>query len=705
MSTTSSISNSSLSALLSSTALTSVGSTTNSNNTSQASSLAVSGLASGLDWQSIVQELGVAERAPETQWQQQQTALNAQNSAFTTIKTALAKLQTDMQALQAPSLYQSTTAQTSNSAVATASSVAGATLGSFAFNISQLATAAQMNGQGNISQNLVPDGNPADVTIGTAGFSTPVTAGTFMVDGAQVTIASTDTLQDVFNNIELKTNNKVTASYNSSTDGITLASTDGSPLVLGSAADTSNFLQVAQLYSPNPSSVTSASATGMAAFSTSVTTGIFTVDGTQVTIGSSDTLQDVLNHIASATSNKVTATYNSSTDEISLASTDGSPLVLGSSADTSNFLQVAQLNTPDPTSVTSTSALGRVNTTVTMTDSDLATAISVPGGGSGAFTINGVPITYDPGNDSIQNVLDQINSSSAGVTAAYDTVNNRFVLTNNTTGNVGISMQDVTGNFLSATGLSNGTLTNGKNLTYTLNNGTQTLVSQSNAISSASSGIKGLSITALTTGAVTATVSSNTGAISTAINQFVTDYNAVQNDISSQQIVTTAANGTVTPGSLTGNQTAEDIASNLRSFAFTAGSGLSGAIHTLGDLGIQTNGQDNTLSVGDSSTLGSALANNLSAVQSFFSDATNGVATQVNNYITNITSSDGELTNQQATLSSESTNITTQISNLETKITSDTAQWTSEFQAMEQAQSQANQEMTYLSEQVSNGSL
>jgi len=42
---------------------------------------------------------------------------------------------------------------------------------------------------------------------------------------------------------------------------------------------------------------------------------------------------------------------------------------------------------------------------------------------------------------------------------------------------------------------------------------------------------------------------------------------------------------------------------------------------------------------------------------------------------------------------------------LETKITSDTATWTSEFTAMEAAESQANQQLTYLSEQITNGTL
>jgi flagellar hook-associated protein 2 len=214
-STISSINGTSLSSLLSSGSLASVGSSTNSSNTSLASSLAVSGLASGMNWQTTVQELATAERAPETQWKTQQTTINSQNSAFTTIAGAITTLQNDLKTLQDPTLYQSASAQSSASDAATASAASGATSGSYAFNISQLATAAQLNGQSNINQSLVPTGNPADVTIGTAGFSTPVTAGTFMVDGAQVTIAATDSLQDLFNHIASATNNKVSASYNS----------------------------------------------------------------------------------------------------------------------------------------------------------------------------------------------------------------------------------------------------------------------------------------------------------------------------------------------------------------------------------------------------------------------------------------------------------------------------------------------------------
>ena len=43
--------------------------------------------------------------------------------------------------------------------------------------------------------------------------------------------------------------------------------------------------------------------------------------------------------------------------------------------------------------------------------------------------------------------------------AAYDGVNDRFLLTNNTTGDIGISLEDVRGNFLQATKLASEPIT------------------------------------------------------------------------------------------------------------------------------------------------------------------------------------------------------------------------------------------------------
>ena len=380
--------------------------------------------------------------------------------------------------------------------------------------------------------------------------------------------------------------------------------------------------------------------------------------------------------------------------------------MLGSATDTSNFLQAAQLYNNNETgtttrTITSSLALGHVQATVGMANANLQTAIQDDGAGQGAFTVNGVTINYNASTDSIQNVLDRISNSTAGVTASYDSLNNRFLLTDKATGDIGISIQDVAGkgNFAAATGLSTGTLQRGQNLLYTVNDGPQ-LVSQTNTIGAVSSGITGLSVTALQTGTVTVTVGSDTTKISDAVQQFVKDYNTVQTSVSAQQIVTTGTDGKTSAGTLTGDLTASNIASQLRSSVFSAVSGLSGTLTMLSQMGIQTNGQDNTLKVTDSTALSNALSNNLSGVQAFFTDPTNGFATRVNAFINDTIGDNGTIPNHNASLTLQTNNLTTQIANLEKKITADSAHWTSEFQAMEQAQSQVSQQLSYLTQQL-----
>ena len=322
-----------------------------------------------------------------------------------------------------------------------------------------------------------------------------------------------------------------------------------------------------------------------------MTAGTFTINGAQITIATTDSLQDVFNAISNATNGEVTASYDSTTgdsnfDKITLTDTKGNNIVLGSAADTSNFLQAARLynGSTSATSITSSAALGSVQLSASMQDADLKTAVQGDSSNNGSFTINGVTISYNTSSDSIQNVLDRINSSSAGVTASFDSQNSRFVLTNNSTGNVGISMQDVTGNFLAATGLSTGQTVSGQNLIYTLNGGTQQLTSLSNTITSDSSGISGLSVTATKATSFTVTVASDTSKISSAIQQFVTDYNSVQSYITSQMAVTNNSDGTVTAGLLTGDMTANGIASSLRSTSFS-GISIPGSSNVISSLG------------------------------------------------------------------------------------------------------------------------
>jgi flagellar hook-associated protein 2 len=569
--------------------------------------LAISGLASGLNWQSLVSQLAQAERSPESQWQAAQTQVNSQNSAFTVLKSYLNQLKAAADALKDPTIYQNRSASSSSPSVASATSGSGGAMGTYNFNISQLASAAQQTGTGNISSGISTTSDVSGVTVGAANFATNVTAGTFTINGAQVTVNTTDSLQTVFNNIATATGNAVTASYDPTTDKFTFNS--ASAIQLGSAADSSNFLQVAKL-------------------------------------------------------------YNNGTGAIS-----------------------------------SNDRLGRVNTGSDLSVADLATPVSDGGSGNGAFTINGVTVNYNASTDSVQSVLDKINSSGANVTASYDVVNNRFNIANNTTGDVGISLHDVTGNFLAATGLSGGTFASGNNLKYTVNNG-PTLISQSNTIDQSSSGITGLSVTALTTGATTVTIGADTSAVSTQINNLVTQYNNVESYIDTNAATSTDASGTVNPGTLTGDMTAADLSTSLRSSLFSPVSvtGLSSTLSQFASLGITSNGYNNSISL-DSTALSKVLTNNLSDVQKFFSDSTNGLAGQLDTYLNNTIGDNGSIPQHQAALTKQSNSINTQISNLEKQITSDSNYWTTEFQNMETAQSKMNQELTSLQQQINNGTL
>lgn len=565
--------------------------------------LSLSGLASGFDWKSVVDQLVEVERAPQYTLRREQLDIQERNNAYTSIKTELTTLQSRVETLQDTDLYDSRSVSTSDSTYATASVTTGAALGAYSFNITQLATAVRMLGASNVGNPLNTTDDVSGITVANAGFSTAVTAGTFTVNGKQITLATTDTLQQVFDKIATATGSTVTGSYSASTDKFTLTSTSG-PVVLGSATDTSNFLQVARLYNNGTASTSSAG------------------------------------------------------------------------------------------------ALGGVNASSTLSSANFATAISDGGSGAGEFKINGVSITFNASTDTTQSVLDRINNSEAGVSASYDTLNDRFLLSSKTTGDMGFALEDVTGNFLAATGLSGGTLERGKNLLYTVNGGDQ-LVSQSNTISAASSGITGLSVTALKEGDVAITVASDTAKIKSAITSFIDAYNRVQNVIETNTASSTDSKGVVTAGTLANEGDADEIASRLRSLTYSSLTGLSGVLDHLADLGIETSGDDNKLTLEDSEALDGALQDNLSSVRGLFADETNGLGKRLADFLDKTIGDDGTLVAHQTTLTKQATDITTQMAELERMVQASKEQMTARFVAMETAQANLNQQLSYLLQQFS----
>lgn len=558
--------------------------------------LGVAGLASGFDWKSFVEQMTDIQRAPQKRLLREQNTISLRNNALTSIKTQMSVLSGRVDALKNLSLFGSRSTSVANPDIASVASSGASPLGNFTLNVTQLATAAKQRGAANAGAALSASSDVSTLVVGSAGFASDVRAGIFTVNGKQITIETTDTLQGVFDKI------------------------------------------------------------------------------------------------SAATGGTVTGAYDPATDKISLSS--GGEIVLGTATDTSNFLTVAKLSNNGTGAVESGAALGGIKRSKTLATANFATAITAGTDGAGEFKINGVSITFNQTGDSVQNVIDRINNSGAGVTANYDAVNDRFVLTSKTTGDQGIALEDVTGNFLAATGLSGGVLERGKDLLYSIDDG-GLLSSKSNTITEDSSGLAGLSITVLDEGTTNFTVSSDRGKIKKAITDFLDEYNSLQKMIDSNTASTTDSKGKVSAGVLAQDNDASEIAKNLRSMVVAHITGAFG-VKSLDDLGIKSNGDDNTLKLDDEAKLDPALGDNLTAVTNLFADNTTGLAVKIASYIDKTTGDDGTLIAHQKILTDQMTDIDEQIAQMERVVLEQQEAMELKFIAMETAQAQINQQLQYL---------
>ena len=549
----------------------------------------VSGLSSGINWQSIISELVTADSAGINAVKAQQAKVNLQGSALGSLGTDLTSLSSAVFTLEDPTTYGGVVAGSATSGSTWISSAQNGTqIGSTVLDVSQLASTAQLQGAGTISSKLSPTSDVSGLTLATLGVAQPITAGTFTVDGHAITLTTSESLQDAF-----------TA-------------------------------------------------------------------------------------ISTATSGEVTAAYDPSTDKVTLTDAGTSPVVLGASNDTSNFLAALKLNNNGLPVTTSSAALGAVQLSKPLVSSDLKTALAgQDGSGNGSFAINGVSFSYNVNTSSLSTILGQINSSSAGVTASYDAGHDRIVLTNTKTGDTGIGVSDTTGNLLTALGLggSSPTLVRGTNAQFTVNGGAlQT--SASNTLSGTDLGVSGLTVTVNSKDTQTIVVQNDPTAVQTAIQNFITNFNSLQSDIKTDTKITTG-NGTVVSSVLSGNHDVSDWGSTLQATAFSAGSGLTGtAITSLDALGIDFDGTTGQLKIADSGKLTQALTQNPTAVQAFFRTAHTGFGSVMNKAITDVISQN---TSEVQNFQSQSKDLATHITAMQTELNAEQARLETEFQAMETA--------------------
>jgi flagellar hook-associated protein 2 len=206
------ISSSALSSLTGSTSSSSGGGNLSNSN----GLLQITGLASGLDTNTIVNELMSVASQPMIHLQNEQTGLQALNTQLTSLQTTFSGVATDAEALGSPSLFATQQTVTSgNPAIVSGTTGQGAGVGAYEVSVTQLANSAQR----------------------TFNWTSPAAAGQVTIDGHQTSVSAGESIGAFVNSINSDPHATVYA-----------AQTSSGVLVLSNRAtgDTgTNFIQVA----------------------------------------------------------------------------------------------------------------------------------------------------------------------------------------------------------------------------------------------------------------------------------------------------------------------------------------------------------------------------------------------------------------------------------------------------------------------------
>ena len=316
------------------------------------------GIASGIDYNSIIAKYTTLTLAPTKPLETQVTALNAANAEILKIQGLFAKVQDSLTALSTPSLFSAVTATASNLGFATATQTAGsvATPGSYTITSTTLATSTQItsNPAAGATSNPAVALNAAGTSITPTNGGTTGTPGKITIDGVTTTYdVTTQSLNTIVANLNTNSGGKYTVTL--AGDKVTITNATGN-LSIGSAADQGNLADVLHLTNANITTTATSTANigglndyatlntgGNAGYATPVTAGTFQINGVSFSVNpTGDNLANVLSRITQSAAG-VNATYDPSTASIQLTNkTTGAQSIVVSDG-TSNFLTASGL--------------------------------------------------------------------------------------------------------------------------------------------------------------------------------------------------------------------------------------------------------------------------------------------------------------------------------------------------------------------------
>ncbi len=683
-----------------------------------ASSFTIGGLISGLKTADMIDQLVSIEAQPIKLLQAQSNRESTRLKAVDNVKSLIDALRDATSALIAPGGVNAKIASVdtggSTTTVVTAAAGPSALNGTYNVTVSQLATATRARATGPLGLTI-----DRTSTLANAGFGiTPVTekAGnpaSFTVNGVAISIDNTTTLDDgTANSVIAKINAAgagVTATLIADADGrannrIQLVSSPGQIVQVGSSADTSNLLGVLGLTNTASQGYTAATTTGSAAAAGALSGNIL-INGVTTLIDQADggfSAEQNAAFIADA----ITATVGSTVTAISNG--DGTITLTQRTAGAQKAIAITTASaglgfatgtTANGTDrMLSTTSLGVAAIGSQLTNARLATPISgLDPQGNGSFSINGVAITYS-GTDSLTTVVNRINNSAAGVSALYDSFQDRVVLTASKTGATSITLADTTGNFLAATGLASASQTMGQSALFSIDaiNGGQQLASSTNTVSGFIPGVT-LQLRSTSATPVAVTIGQDTSSVTTQVKQFVASLNAALGFIANQ---TQYDATTKQAGILTGDNDVQNIARTVRLLTSNGAAGAAGAYRSLADLGITGSkspvGSSGKVLTLDEVKLSKALQDSPQEVASVLS----GVVGGLDNYLKQLLGANGAFASRTASSNAITRRLAQKIDDMQVKLEAKQDALTRRFAALEASLAQIQTQSSALSSQI-----
>ncbi len=256
--------------------------------------------------------------------------------------------------------------------------------------------------------------------------------------------------------------------------------------------------------------------------------GYFTINGVKITVEDyTDISVNDLMGIINSSGAGVTASYDSTEDQFVLKSNipGATNISLGAYGDTSNIISLMKLDYNSSPVLAKGTTAGSISTDTKLSDSGLTLYPF-----TGTFTINGVSIYVDVATESINDVIEKVNKSGAGVTMGYDTISDKVTLRSDNIDDIEVGSPNDTSNLLAAFNLTNDPTTtktigeSGQRAILTVD-GT-TYVRETNAVSDIINGVT-LSLNGASTGSASINIEVDSDKAVDAFAKFIAHYNEV----------------------------------------------------------------------------------------------------------------------------------------------------------------------------------